>query len=181
MTRTLALAALLAAFALPVASAPDNYAEAGRAAARAQMAKLEALRGQWKGSGWIEIPGAGRSEFTSEETVVEKLGGSALVIEGLHRHAKSGAVVHHALGMLYWDVGAKGYRMATALDMGRGGYFPGSLEGNRFTWAMEIPRGPKQRYVITMDGDRWVETGERSMDGGTTWAPFFHMELARSK
>lgn len=181
MTRTLALAALLAAFALPAAAAPDDYAEAGRTAARAEMAKLGGLRGSWKGSGWIEVPQAGRIAFTSEETVTERLGGSAYLVEGLHRDAKSGAVVHHALGLLFWDVPGRSYRMATALDMGRGGFFPGKLEGNRFTWAIDIPRGPKQRYVIAIEGDRWVETGERSTDGGASWTPFFHMELQRAK
>jgi hypothetical protein len=141
------------------------------------MAKLKFL-GQWKGEGWIVVPQRGRVQFVSEETVHEKLGGSAMLIEGLHRDAKTHAVVHHALGLLSWDAGAREYRMATALDFGRGGYFPGRLEGNRFTWTLERPGGPRSRYVITVEGDRWTEVGERSTDG-TAWEVFFHMELTR--
>ena len=107
-------------------------------------------------------------------------GGVAMMIEGLHRDAKTNAVVHHALGLLSWDAGAKEYRMATALDFGRGGYFPGKLEGNRFTWTLDRPGGPRQRYVITVEGDRWLEVGERTSDGAT-WETFFHMELTRAK
>ena len=170
----LAFAAALA-WALP-AGAADPFTDAGRAAARAEIGKLK-LAGKWRGEGWIEVPRVGRVPFTSEETVLEKLGGSALLIEGLHHDAKTGAVVHHALGVLSWDVGAKEYRMATALDFGRGGYCPGRLEGNRFSWNLDRP-GMKQRYVIAVEGDRWVESGERSPDGAS-WEAFFHMELKR--
>ena len=52
--------------------------------------------------------------------------------------------------------------------------------GNRFTWAIDMPGGMKQRYAIVVEGDRWVETGERSRDGAA-WEPFFHMELSRIK
>ena len=170
-----AILAFATALALPAAAA-DRFADAGRAAARAEVAKLK-LAGRWQGEGWIDVPNVGRVPFTSEETVVEKLGGSALLIEGLHRDARTQAVVHHALGVLSWDVGAREYRMATALDFGRGGYFPGKLEGNRFSWNLDRP-GMKQRYTITVEGERWVEVGERSPDGAK-WEPFFQMELKR--
>jgi len=173
------LIALCAAAAIALPALANPYLDAGRGEARAEMAKLKVV-GRWAGTGWIDVPRVGRMEFRSEETVVERLGGSALVIEGLHRDTKSNAVVHNALGLLSWDAGAKQYRMATALDFGRGGYFPGRLDGNRFTWAIDMPGGMKQRYAIVVDGDRWVETGERSRDGAT-WEPFFHMELTRVK
>lgn len=175
----LSFALAVAAAALPAAAA-DSFTDAGRAAARAEMGKLAAMPGRWKGGGWIEVPRAGRVEFDSEETVTEKLGGSAFVIEGVHTDKRTGAVVHHALGLLSWDVGVREYRMATALDFGRGGYFPGKLEGNRFTWTLARPNGPTQRYVITLEPDRWVEEGERSAADGA-WTKFFHMELARSR
>ena len=175
----MSLIALVAAAAIALPALANPYLDAGRSAARAEIAKLK-LAGRWVGAGWIDVPQVGRMEIRSEETVVERLGGSALMIEGLHRDSKTNAVVHNALGLLSWDAGAKEYRMATALDFGRGGYFPGRLEGNRFTWAIDMPGGMKQRYAIVVEGDRWVETGERSRDGAA-WEPFFHMELSRIK
>jgi hypothetical protein len=173
------LIALFAATAIALPAFANPYLDAGRNEARAEIAKLK-VTGRWTGTGWIDVPKMGRMDFRSEETVVERLGGSALVIEGLHRDSKTNAVVHNALGLLSWDAGAKEYKMATALDFGRGGYFPGRLEGNRFTWVIDMPGGVKQRYAIVVDGDRWVETGERSRDGAT-WEPFFHMELTKVK
>jgi len=175
--RHAAILALAAGLVLAAPAAADPYMDPARAAARAEMGKLK-LAGQWKGEGWIDVPRRGRVPFVSEETVVERLGGSAMLIEGLHRDPRTNAIVHHALGLLSWDAGAKEYKMATALDFGRGGYFPGKLEGNRFTWTLDRPGGPRSRYVITVEGDRWVEVGERSADGAT-WEVFFHMELTR--
>jgi hypothetical protein len=35
------------------------------------------------------------------------------------------------------------------------------------------------RYTIHVNGDRWLETGRMSTDGGETWSEFFGMTLER--
>lgn len=48
--------------------------------------------------------GPARQEFTSKETVQAKLGGVAMLIEGLH-HARDdpGRLVHNALAVVSWE------------------------------------------------------------------------------
>jgi len=150
-------------------------------AAKAEVAKLSPMVGRWKGSGWMDIPKAGRQRFDSEETVEPRLGGAALLIEGLHRDLQTKGIVHHALGLLSYDLGEKRYRMSTALANGRGGRFPATLEGKKFIWDIEAPGVPKRRFTISFDNpDKWVETGEYTLDG-TKWTRFFEMDLDRVK
>ena len=47
-------------------------------------------------------------------------------------------------------------------------------------WMLAGPAGPKRRFTIQVEDDRWVEAGEISHDGAT-WKPFFEMTLARVK
>lgn len=170
---------LVASLALALPLHAQNPMEPFVKATQAEMAKLAALKGRWEGKGWIDM-GRGPMHFQSQETVSEKIGGSAYLIEGLHKDATSGAVVHDAVAILSYDVGTKGYRMATAVNHGRGGMFPAALEGNKLTWTLERPGAPTQRYVITLEPDRWTEVGERRSTDGK-WTPFFRMELNRVK
>ena len=173
----LAIALFSAVLAVPAMADPGVSD-----AAKSEMAKLSRMAGKWSGSGWMDIPRAGRHTFDSEETVEPKLGGAALLIEGLHRDAQSRAVVHHALGLLSYDLQAKGYRMSTALANGRGGSFAASVDGHRFIWTIESPGVPTRRFTISFeDANRWVEIGEYSLDGGAQWTRFFEMELKRVK
>ena len=170
--------ALLAALFAGLASASDVGVSD---AAKAEVAKLSTLVGRWKGSGWMDIPRAGRQKFDSEETVEPRLGGAVLLIEGLHRDPQGKGIVHHAMGLLSYDLSEKGYRMSTALANGRGGRFPATLDGRKFVWDIEVPGAPKRRYTILLDNpDKWVETGDYTLDG-TKWTRFFEMELNRVK
>lgn len=172
-------AALVAPPALAASSARD---EENTRAARAEMRKLIPLmQGKWKGTGTFRLSRETTVATESEETIVPQLDGSVLLIEGLHRDAATKAVVHHAMGLLAWDVGRGEYRMATALSQGRTGYFPGRLEGRRFVWTMEAPGAPQTRYTIELDPPgRWREVGENTRDGGKTWFRFFEMTLTRA-
>ena len=185
MKKTLAFLAAAAALSIPAAAPAASSAmdEEATRAARAEMAKLVPLmQGRWKGTGSFRVSGATSVATESEEIIAVQLDGSALLVEGIHRDARSRLVVHHAMGLLAWDVGRKEYRMSTALSQGRTGYFPGRLEGRKFVWWIDppTPQAPRTRYTIDLDPPgRWHEIGERSVDGGKTWLRFFEMTLQR--
>jgi hypothetical protein len=149
-------------------------------ASTAELAKLSAMAGRWKGEGWM-FTREGKKTFASEETVEMKLGGAALLIEGLHRDASTKAVVHHALAILTWDAARGEYRFLSALADGRTGAFAGRLEEGRFVWTIQPEGAPWSRFTIAFTGERWVEDGESSRDGGKTWMKFLEMRLERAK
>ena len=107
--------------------------------------------------------------------------GAALVIEGVHREARSGLVQHHAVGTIAWDATTNDYRMLSALSDGRTGAFPMKLrEDGRLVWTIAPQRGPTMRYTITLEPPgTWREEGEMSRDAGVTWVKFFDMSLKR--
>jgi hypothetical protein len=165
----------LALLALPLAALADTPSPT----AAAEMAKLASLAGKWKGGGWMLGP-RGKTFSDSEETVEARLDGRALLIEGFHTDPATKEVVHHALAILAWDDARGEYRFASALAAGRTGTFPGRMENGDFVWTMAIPGGPTNRFTISLaDPDKWVETGDVTLDGGKSWKRFFEMSLAR--
>ena len=168
---------LLALLAWPLAAA--SLEPAAVQDARARMAPLGKLVGEWKGGGWILQPGGReKATFTGEERVEARLESGALLVEGLHR-GPDGAVVHQTLGVLAWDGHRKEYRFATAIAGGTTGYHAGRLEPGRFVWTLDA-RGPPRRFIISLEGDHaWEEWGEVSLDGGKTWRRFMEMKLTR--
>lgn len=173
--------ALVVAIAILVAGGAQAADEATTNAVRAQMQKLVPLmEGKWKGSGWVKGPD-GERHFTSEETIERRMDGAALVIEGVHREARSGLIQHHAVGTIAWDATTNDYRMLSALSDGRTGAFPMKLrEDGRLVWTIAPQRGPTMRYTITLEPPgTWREEGEMSRDAGVTWVKFFDMSLKR--
>jgi hypothetical protein len=177
------IVALASSLLLPAAPAHGAaQEEEATRAARAQMQKLiPRMQGRWKGGGWTRVSKDATVHFVGEETVTPQLGGSALLIEGLHKDARSGAVVHHALGILAWDVERAQFRMATALSQGRTGSHPGRIEEGKFIWTLEPEgKGPTLRFTIDFEPPgRWHEVGEISFDGGAKWFKSLEMTLER--
>ena len=140
------------------------------------------LIGKWQGGGWIEMAPGNRSEFRLNETVSVKLGGGALVIEGLGtRKGADGTdiVTHEALGILTYDARQnkpllRAYRT--------GGQFVDAdvkLEPNRLTWQFQVQGFGMTRYTTALDDKgRWFESGEMSKDG-LEWRKFFETTLTR--
>jgi hypothetical protein len=176
--KTLTVAAWLAVTATTVAAAqppapPDPTAQ------REAMARLGFLVGEWEGEGWISRGPDQRETFRSWERVQVKLGGTVLLVEGLHKAMEDGRVVHDALAMISWHPEEGRYRVDSYLANGRGGVFPGELEDGAFTWTPSVPGGPRIRYTFRLDEEgRWFETGEISTDG-QGWRQFFEMRLVK--
>ena len=85
-------------------------------AKRAEMKKLDALVGQWSGTGWIQSE-QGKESFAGTETVQRKIAGLALLVEGNFKN-KEGVVTHETLAVLSPNLKTKSYDFSTYLATG---------------------------------------------------------------
>jgi len=145
---------------------------------RAEMKKLDALVGQWSGSGWI-MHEKGKEIFNGTETVQRKLEGLTLLVEGNFKN-KEGVIVHETLAILSPNANTKNYDFRTYLANGMNGEQELKAVGGSWQWGFQIPNG-MIRYDIKIENDVWMETGEISRDNGKTWIKFFEMNLKRVK
>ena len=147
------------------------------------MKKLGEWVGEWKGAGWAAAGLGERTEFTITESVQPKIQGSILLVEGLGKGQSSTGeevVVHQALGVLSYDDPTGRYRFRT-YDL-RGGVIDTELrlvDGGMEWGFRNEERKADLRFTIRLDGDRWHEVGEVSVDGGETWYQMLEMTLER--
>ena len=160
--------ALLLSFALAQAQRPT--------ALQGPIKEAAFLVGTWEGEGWI-LSQAGRQESTVREVITPRAGGTVLSLEGLGKDKKTGAVVHDAFGVLFFDQEKQAYRMRSFVSNGRGGEFPAAIKNGVIVWTMSVP-GRDVRYTIKLDDQgRWYEVGEFKM--GENWTQFFEMRLKK--
>ncbi len=138
--------------------------------AQVEIAKLEFLTGNWKGTGWIYTQQGIRDTFDQTEVVQFKNEGTALLVEG--RGVSKGVVIHNALAIITPDKEGA-YNFDSYLFSGRSGNYKGEMKGeNLFYWY------PSEfiRYIITLnEKGQWFEKGE--MKRGDNWFQFFEMTL----
>jgi hypothetical protein len=167
---------------------PSEAPEAGNpflAEQREAMARLAGWAGEWQGSGWaMARDGRGRIETSIHESVRSKLGGLALVVEGLGRtrDAESGEekVTHDALGVITWDPHGDRYLFRYWSAEGQAGETELVPVEGGWRWGFTAPGGgPEVRFTIELGADTWRERGEVSMDGGESWFPMLEMTLTR--
>ena len=146
------------------------------------LSNAEFLVGKWQGTGWIEFQPGSRSEFRLNETVSVKLGGGAIVIEGLGtRKGADGAevVTHEALGILTYDARQNKPLMRAYRTGGQFIDADVKLEPGKMTWQFQLQGVGVTRYTATLDDKgQWFEVGEMSKDG-VEWRKFFETTLAR--
>ena len=167
----------VAALAATAVSAGAQAQPASSPAALEKMKALEFLAGEWRGDAWMQM-GPDRRETAQQHELVEwKAGGEVLLIQG--RGESEGKPVHQAMATITWDPRASRHEMWT-YRAGSGSVRPSIEVGDRrVVWGFDVPNG-KVRYTITLDAEgRWVEIGEHSADGGSTWRQFFGMTLRR--
>lgn len=166
------------------ASAP----EAGNpffAEQREAMARLAGWAGEWQGSGWAMARGGqGRIESSIHESVRTKLGGLALVVEGVGRSKDPASgeekVTHDALGVITWDPHGDRYLFRYWSAEGQAGETELKPVEGGWRWGFTAPGGgPEVRFTVELGADTWHERGEVSMDGGENWFPMLEMSLTR--
>ncbi len=165
---TVMAAALLA---VPATTMPTH--------ARDAAAPLNYLVGEWTGEGWVDM-GQGRMEFRQHERITSRLDGNIITIEGTGSDpANAGVTVFEAFAVLSASGKPGEFTMRSYTREGQAGTFPAVLETpNRLVWTITVP-GRLIRYRSEVTGDRWIETGEASVDGGSKWMKFFEMTLDR--
>ncbi len=143
------------------------------------LKEAQFLVGTWEGEGWM-MTQAGRQESTVREVITPKAGGTVISLEGLGKDKKTGAVVHDAFGVLFFDQQSKSYKMRSFVSTGQGGEFPATIKDGVIVWSMNA--GPREtRYTIRLDDQkRWHEVGEIKLEGDK-WTQFFEMTLTKVK
>ena len=157
----------------------------GPAEQQAHAQQLAFLVGRWEGEGWIDVASGERRTFRESETVVAKLDGTVLLIEGVGRapaaDPRQAGVVHDALALISWDEAGQVYRLQSHEASGRAVDAEGRLADGAFIWS--FPAGPARqvRFTIRLDArGRWEETGEMGAGAPVTWQKFFEMTLAKA-
>ncbi|EGF89803.1 hypothetical protein ABI_42260 [Asticcacaulis biprosthecium C19] len=172
MFKAIVCAAALAAMSVSAVCAQEAAKPAANAAA---IAKLDGMKGVWKG----EAQGFNQSgpfKLTQTERVGTMLGGDVLVIEG-RGYDPAGALQFNAFAILSWSNDKQKYELQ-AYNAGRSGTFKFDLTPTGAVW--EIPAGPNARVVntITLSGDTWHEVQEYVAEGQPA-RKIFEMNLKR--
>lgn len=140
--------------------------------AKAEVSRLSFLEGKWKGNGWMIAQDQKRYNFEQEENIEIKLGGTAILIEGLG--TSEGIVIHNALAIIADAEGDGQYEFTSFLQNGRKGTFKAELIGEKLFW---YPT-EQVRYIIEISADgKWFEIGQ--YNAGGSWVKFFEMTLSK--
>lgn len=142
-----------------------------------KMKALSYLAGKWEGSGSMTGPGGQKESFSQKESISYELGGTILHIRG-EGFDDSGVQRHNALGILYYDEKAAGYRMTSFLENGQRTTAEVALTPDGFDWWFTIENGATIKYVITVKDGVWTEKGYYSPDGQAQY-PYIDFQLKR--
>ena len=169
------IALALAAFASVPAAAQQHDPAATIAAQKKALDPLAKLDGEWRGPASMTLPDGTVQAFTQTERIGPLLDGSVRLIEG-RSYDEAGNTVFNALAILSYDPATQAYTMHSHAR-GMVGDFAFTPTENGYRW--EIPTGPATiRYTAVIDGDSFVETGERLVAGQPPMQ-FFKMDLTR--
>jgi hypothetical protein len=149
---------------------------------RARLASSEPFArwvGEWRGTGWSIDQAGQRAEFELRESVQERSAGTVLLVEG-HGTRTSGVakgrVSHDGIVLVYRDdAGALRWNGHEAAS----GVIDTELRttSNKMSWSFKA-QGATIRFLITLDSNRWKQTGEVSGDGAN-WTRFMEMSLRK--
>lgn len=140
------------AFTLAVLAAGSAQAQTS------PMARLEVMKGIWKGEAKGMGPGGAPYDITQTERVGAMNGGDLLVVEG--RGYDGTTLKFDAFGVISWNPRSQGYEFR-AYTSGYGVTAPLKLDGQIAQW--EMPAGPNAVVHFTLDFSApgvWHETGQ---------------------
>ena len=167
--------------ALPMALRAQAPSTAGADTARARLAPLTWLVGEW--SGPATVTSGGRTfTLTQRETVEAAANGTVLMIRGRGsmKEAKGAErEVFQAAGLLTYDVGTQRFTWVSSGGSGYLGVTAATVSGTSFVWSMADRGNLRSRFTITRSPEgEWCEVGEESSDG-VVWARTIEMRLTK--
>ncbi len=184
MIRTALVSAFLAAAFLtaPSLAQPRDNSAVVKAQEEA-MRKLDFLVGRWEGEATFTLPGGRKESIRQSENVQPRIGGKVLLIEGAGRTTageQPGKLVFEALATVSYDPAKKEYMMRAHGPEGLSVDPAFTVEDRAIRWGFSPAPSVEIRYDIRIDErGHWVETGDRSIDGGQTWTRFIELDLER--
>ena len=144
------------------------------------MTKIANWEGKWQGQGWSIDETQQKLEFTVEEHVQLKVGGMALLAEGIGRNKSDGKVSFESIGLIYYNNEKDQYEIKSLVADGNQALTAAKVnEKGQFIWGFEVPGGSIQ-YSTTLKGDTWHEKGEFVMPSGQAFT-ILEMTLTRVK
>lgn len=148
--------------------------EASTDTARAKLAPLKWMLGEWSGPARGSNGGQSYS-VTQHEKVIEAAGGTVLLIQGQGR--MNGSVVFEAAGLISYDMGSHQYKWVSSGGNGYLGISDAQVKGDTLIWTTPGGSGSRTRYTIWKSAKgEWREIGETSR-GNQTWTRTFEMTL----
>jgi hypothetical protein len=178
VTRSAAL--MMVSAATVAAQAPSS---AGADTARARMAPLRWLVGEWEGP--ATVTNGGRTfTLTQRESVQEAANGTVLLMQGRGSMTLPNGTernVFQAAGLLTYEIEPRKFTWISSGGTGHLGTTEAVVTGTGYVWNLVRPTGTRTRYTISRsESDEWREIGEESTDG-TRWTKTFEMTLTRKQ
>jgi hypothetical protein len=182
-TRCLVPAVLLVcAVAAPVRGQAQPGGGALAERARAALAPLSALVGQWEGDAQGAAgPGAMR-RFRQSEDVVFGAGKTVLIVRGTGRSTEAsnaGEIVYEAAASIWFDPDSSRLRMRAHRAEGLAINADIELKPDTLMWGFPVPGG-RVRYTLAYSETDWHEVGHFLRDGAAPMQ-FIEMRLKRLK
>jgi hypothetical protein len=180
-TRRLAVTLLLAGYpSLASAQAHSGGSTELADRARAALAPLSALVGQWEGDAWAVTGPGPRKRYRQFEDVVHGAGGTVLIVRGTGRSMQapdSGQVAFEAAAMIWFDPDSSKLRMRAHRAEGLSIVPEIELRPDTLVWGFPVPGG-RVRYVIAYNRTDWHEVGHFLREGAAPML-FIDMRLKR--
>lgn len=180
-TRGLVAALLLVSF--PQLASAQGHGGAGSELAdraRAALAPLATIVGEWEGDAWA-ITGPGpRKRYRQVEDVIQGAGGTVLIVRGTGRSMQapdSGQVAFEAAATIWFDPDSSRLRMRAHRAEGVSVVPDIELRPDTLIWAFPVPGG-RVRYIIAYSRTDWHEVGHFLREGAAPM-PFIEMRLRR--
>ena len=144
------------------------------------MNKFRFMVGIWKGNGWI-MEGNTKQFFKETESVTNKFHDTIIQIEafGVNKNDTT-KIINDALGLLILNEKKPKLHIYQA----DGSFSIAEVKliaVNEIEWSLTISDSLKIKYIIKVDGNKWLETGFKSVDNGVSWKQTFEMTLLKSE
>ena len=170
----------LTASALALAGVSACTSSRSMTAGALSMESFDPWVGDWDGAGWAVLQHGQRVTIDVHEHVDRKVGGTVLVLEGKSiTRDPDQRVLHDGLAIVYSADEGRLNRWR-GHDIGREVIdVPLTPVDTGVCWTLDDEHtGSMVRFVIRVQGDRWLETGEVSRDG-RNWMTIMECDLRR--